>query len=80
MRRVVDEAAQEPEGVTLVERDRTDRLGVQWMSEIKSREGIPLQKGRSYELIADYDNTTNAPIDAMAIIYLYAIDVPPTGK
>jgi hypothetical protein len=55
-------------------RDRTDRLGVQWMSEISSQQGIPLRKGRRYELIADYDNTTTAPIDAMAIIYLYALD------
>jgi len=55
-------------------RNRTDRLGVQRMSEITSQQGIPLRKGRRYELVADYDNTTSAPIDAMAIIYLYALD------
>jgi hypothetical protein len=47
------------------------RLGVKRMSEITSREGIPLVKGRRYELVTEYNNTFGKPIDAMAILYVY---------
>jgi hypothetical protein len=49
----------------------TDRLGVKAMSETTSREGIPLVKGRRYELVTQYNNTLDKPIDAMAILYAY---------
>lgn len=64
----------------ITSRNRTDRLGVVWMSEIKSQQGIPLRKDGRYELVADYDNTTDAPIDAMAILYVYALDEAPREK
>jgi hypothetical protein len=51
-----------------------DRLGVLEISIIKSIEGIPIYTDHRYELIADYDNTSNEPIDAMAILYLYLLD------
>ena len=53
-----------------------DRLGVAHMSEISSTAGIPIHRGRRYELIAEYDNRLNEPIDAMAILYLYAAAQP----
>lgn len=48
-----------------------DRLGVKKMSEIVSPEGIRLEKGRRYELVTEYNNTQDQPIDAMAIVYAY---------
>ena len=51
-----------------------DRLGVASMSDIVSRAGIALVKGRRYELVARYNNTRSEPIDAMAILYFYARD------
>ncbi len=54
-----------------------DRLGVSAMSEITALEGVPIFKGRRYELVAEYDNTSPAEIDAMAILYLYARDQLP---
>jgi hypothetical protein len=55
---------------------RKDRLGVLKMSEICSTEGIPIELGKRYELIADYHNTRDAPIDAMGILYVYLLDEP----
>jgi hypothetical protein len=49
----------------------TDKLGVKHMSEITSREGIALRKDHRYELITEYNNTLDRPLDAMAILYLY---------
>jgi hypothetical protein len=60
-------------------RDRTDRLGVEWMSEVTSREGIAIGRKRRYELVAEYDNTSSEPIDAMAILYFYALDEAPAN-
>ena len=54
-----------------------DRLGVQTVSEISSRKGEPIHTDRRYELVTEYVNTTDRPIDAMAILYLYAADEPP---
>lgn len=51
-----------------------DRLGVEWISEIKSSSGIPLSRDRRYELIAEYDNPMDSSIDAMAILYVYLLD------
>ncbi|HUG20484.1 MAG TPA: hypothetical protein VMM56_15965 [Planctomycetaceae bacterium] len=51
-----------------------DRLGVLEMSIIKSLEGIPIYTDHRYELICDYDNTSNAPVDAMAVLYFYLLD------
>lgn len=51
-----------------------DRLGVLEMSIIKSIEGIPIYTDHRYELIADYHNTSNEPVDAMAILYFYLLD------
>ena len=47
------------------------RLGVKRMSDVTSREGIPVVRGRRYELVTEYNNTYGKPIDAMAILYAY---------
>ncbi len=54
----------------------TDKIGVQRMSEIFSTEGVSIRKGGQLELVADYENTTDHPIDAMAIMYLYLAESP----
>lgn len=53
---------------------RTDRKGVAEMSEIQSIEGVPLHAGKRYELIAEYNNTSDESIDAMGIMYLYMLE------
>jgi hypothetical protein len=54
--------------------DWPDRVGVAYVEEFKSIEGIPIQRDHRYELSAEYDNTTNADTDAMAILYLYFLE------
>jgi hypothetical protein len=57
-------------------RSLEDRLGVEWMSEWQSAEGVPLTQDRRYALIAEYNNPLDHPIDAMGILYVYALDEP----
>lgn len=51
-----------------------DRLGVDWISEMKSTEGVAITRDRRYELVANYNNTSDHSIDAMAIMYLYLLE------
>jgi hypothetical protein len=46
------------------------------MTEIVSQGGIPFKKDGQYSLVAEYNNTTGHPIDAMAILYLYLSEKP----
>ena len=55
-------------------RDYEDRRGVAFMSEIVSSKGMPLAKGQRFILRAEYNNTSEKPIDAMAILYVYLLD------
>jgi hypothetical protein len=54
--------------------DWPDRVGVAYAEEFKSIDGIPIQRDHRYELSAEYDNTTDADTDAMAILYLYFLE------
>jgi hypothetical protein len=54
--------------------DWPDRIGVAHVDEIKSTDGIPIFRGHRYELTAEYDNTSGANTDAMAILYLYLLE------
>ena len=36
-----------------------------------SAEGFPVYRDHEYEIEAMYDNTSNEPVDAMAMMYLY---------
>ena len=55
-------------------RDWPDRLGVAHVDELKSVEGVPIQRNHRYELDVEYDNTSPAETDAMAILYLYLLE------
>lgn len=54
--------------------DWPDRVGVGYVEEFKSIEGIPIQRDHRYELSAEYDNTLDADTDAMAILYVYLLE------
>ena len=60
--------------VSLHSRDWQDRVGVAHVDELKSTTGIPIFRDHRYELTADYDNTSGAATDAMAILYLYLLE------
>lgn len=51
-----------------------DRIGVADLEFYSNAEGIPIHEDHDYELVAIYNNTTDEPIDAMAIIYMYLHD------
>jgi hypothetical protein len=55
-------------------RDWPDRVGVAYVEEFKSIEGITIQRDHRYELSAEYDNTSDVDTDAMAILYLYFLE------
>ncbi len=50
-------------------------IGLSHVDSYSSREGVPLLKDHSYEVVAVYDNTTSKVHDAMAVMYLYAVDM-----
>jgi hypothetical protein len=66
--------------LTITAKCRTDRLGIDEISEIKSSNGIPIRKDRSYYLVASYQNTAGRPTDAMAILYLYLAEPTPAER
>ncbi len=51
-----------------------DRIGIKSLTHFSSKEGIKVYKDHKYELIATYNNTTDRPVDAMAIAYLFYHD------
>ena len=59
---------------TINAEDFSDKLGVAHMDEWSSTEGIELFKDHQYELLTTYHNPTDKPIDAMSILYVYALD------
>jgi hypothetical protein len=50
------------------------RIGLDRVQEFSSEEGIPVYADHQYELISVYDNTTDEPQDAMAVMFLYMRD------
>jgi hypothetical protein len=54
--------------------DYDNRLGVQAMEQWSSSGGVELVKDHRYELVTAYHNPTDKPIDAMSILYVYALD------
>ncbi|HTS18917.1 MAG TPA: hypothetical protein VMP11_15195 [Verrucomicrobiae bacterium] len=55
-------------------RDYSDKVGVARMGEFQSEAGMLITPAHQYELRAEYNNTTSAPSDAMAILYLYLLE------
>lgn len=54
--------------------DYPDKVGVARMGEFRSASGLAVNPSHQYELRAEYNNTTAAPVDAMAILYLYLLE------
>ncbi len=52
-------------------RNATDRVALLSTDEYSSVEGFPFVQGHTYQLVADYDNTSRNPIDAMAVLRIY---------
>lgn len=77
--RLIDLESGEPV-FEIVSEDFHDKIGVERMSEVRSTEGVWLQHGGRYRLICEYENPTDKPIDAMAILYVYLAEEPdPNG-
>ncbi len=51
-----------------------DRIGLARVDSYSSEDGIPIYADHEYEMISVYNNTTDAPQDSMAVMYLYAHD------
>ncbi len=50
------------------------RIGLDRVDALSSPEGLPIYREHRYELISTYDNTSGAPQDSMAVMYLYLLD------
>jgi len=51
-----------------------ERSGVLKLTDFSSEAGILIHRDHQYEMVAEYDNTTDHDIDAMAILFLYLRD------
>lgn len=50
------------------------RSGIEKLTDFSSTEGVLIDRGHQYEMITEYNNTTDHDIDAMAILFLYLLD------
>ncbi len=53
---------------------RADKVGIERIEHYSSKEGILLHKDHQYELVSHYNNTSDADVDSMAVMYLYLRD------
>ena len=51
-----------------------ERSGLLKLTDFSSEEGIQIHRDHQYEMVAEYHNTTDHDIDAMAILFLYLLD------
>jgi hypothetical protein len=51
-----------------------NRIGIESVDYLSSKEGIPVYKNHEYELVSIYDNTTKENVDSMAVMFLYVED------
>ena len=56
------------------QRTHAERLGIEFLDYYSSEEGIPIHKDHDYQLISTYENPTDTPSDAMAVMYFYYLD------
>ncbi len=49
-------------------------VGLEHVDSFSSAAGIPVYRGRHYEIVSVYNNTTPADQDSMAVMYLYLLD------
>jgi len=54
--------------------NNAERSGLTALTDFSSEEGVVIRRDHQYELVAEYDNTTDHDIDAMAILFLYLLD------
>lgn len=67
-------------GETIFRSDATangKHTGIAEMTSLATSEGVRIYPDHTYELVAVYDNPTDQPIDAMAVVYVYYRDEPP---
>ena len=50
------------------------RIGISKVTDLSSEAGLRLFADHHYELVADYENPTAQPVDAMAVLFLYMRD------
>lgn len=50
------------------------RVGIAHMDEYSDATGVAFHADHDYELVTVYNNTTEGPVDAMAIVYLFLLD------
>lgn len=50
------------------------RIGIDRVDYLSSPEGVRLYKEHQYELVSYYNNTSDQPVDSMAVMYLYLLD------
>ena len=50
------------------------RIGISKVTDFTSARGMRLHAKHDYELIADYENPTAGPVDAMAVLFMYVRD------
>ena len=55
-------------------RNRKDGIGLDEVDVYSSEEGFRIYKDHEYEVVSTYNNTTDGPIDAMAVMFLYMLD------
>ena len=65
--------------LTIKSQDWSNKRGVAAMEQISNAEGIELHKDHAYELVTTYHNPTKESIDAMSILYVYALDRQMSG-
>ena len=54
--------------------NNAERSGLTTLTDFSSDEGVVIRRDHQYEMVAEYDNTTDHDIDAMAILFLYLRD------
>jgi hypothetical protein len=50
------------------------KIGLEAVDSFESAEGLPVYKNHEYELVCKYNNTSEKPVDSMAVMYLYLGD------
>lgn len=58
-------------------REYRDRIGIESVDVLSSRDGVPLLRGHRYELVSVYENSSGEDSDAMAALFVYlrAVDL-----
>ena len=49
----------------------SNKIGLEYITDFTSKEGIKLYKDHEYELVSSYNNTSQDTLSAMSVVYLY---------